>query len=166
MWPFKRTLKAEQDAVVRHYAGYLSPEVVGALRNSSGKSPSTEFVAVDERFAIIQVRDDQLDRIPYYMETLFLGVRDCGGVIYEAIPPLVVLAFPDGSTTRDPIVSLKEYLNNSVEKTFKMAYGKTPCLQGTVASGGRIWFGNIMPNMMALISRVDQLKWGDIIEIQ
>jgi len=104
----------------------------------------------------------QLER--NYPEAVFLGARESGALIYDVIPPLVMVMFPD-SASADSSSMLRDHLSNSTDDKFKMVHGKRPCLRGTVASGQKLWFGSILPDVMASIDRLSRLRFGESVEV-
>jgi len=66
MWPFRRYPEATKDSIVNKLSSELSKDVVDSLRRNS--LASLQLVSGNIKFMIIQVRDDDLNKLPKHIE--------------------------------------------------------------------------------------------------
>ena len=151
--------------MLRALSPYRTQEMVEKLvRMPDRLLPALEQAMIP--YIILQVRDDDLARVPGCLEKAFEATLSAGGTIVSVMSSVVMVVFgipiriPDDQSIaqRDQAVAL---LGGGLGADVRMVFGRADGQYGNVGSAQRLSYGALVPHFARSLERLLGLEFGE-----
>jgi hypothetical protein len=167
MWPFRRYPAEMKDSIVNKYSSELSKDILYSLR---GNSPaSSQLVLGNIKFMLIQVRDDDLSKLPEHIERALDITQRHQGIVDAVMASMLLITFElSESPAKNDLncAELSSSLRRELGSNVRFLHGRKPCSFGTISTGQVITYGAYIPCFVEYLAELNKLTFGEDLEIR
>jgi hypothetical protein len=168
MWPFYSRKERRRREMLSTFSAYLTPEMVEKLaRTPEQILPHLQQAMIP--YIILQVRDDDLGKVPGYLDQAFEAVLDAGGTIMSVMSSVIVVVFgipvriPDGESIAQRNRAVARLLSD-LGPNVRAIFGGAECPYGNMGTR-RMNYGALIPDFSRNLATLLKLEFGGSAEV-